>query len=178
MDGRLTAMEAAGGLGVSSFPGHVLGMPHDDSKLCTRLFGPLDKHHMMAPLYVQLNKTRPWSPAAPRSSESSWTAGTVGPRFSLAGSRHLLCLRLRTGDIQQLCPHCPPGLRCSTHSSSLLFLSPASSANEIICRAGRSGLRRSVGEGGFPQTLKEWKNVCHTEQRREPPAGAVHHRVA
>ena len=54
-------MEAAGGLGVSSFPGHVLGMPHDDSKLCTRLFGPLDKHHMMAPLYVQLNKTRPWS---------------------------------------------------------------------------------------------------------------------
>ena len=57
-------MEAAGGLGVSSFPGHVLGMPHDDSKLCTRLFGPLDKHHMMAPLYVQLNKTRPWSPCS------------------------------------------------------------------------------------------------------------------
>ncbi|KAI4529958.1 hypothetical protein MG293_019814 [Ovis ammon polii] len=44
--------------------GHVLGMPHDDSKLCTRLFGPLDKHHMMAPLYVQLNKTRPWSPCS------------------------------------------------------------------------------------------------------------------
>ena len=64
MDGRLTAMEAAGGLGVSSSPGHVLGMPHDDSKLCTRLFGPLDKHHMMAPLYVQLNKTRPWSPCS------------------------------------------------------------------------------------------------------------------
>ena len=57
-------MEAAGGLGVSSSPGHVLGMPHDDSKLCTRLFGPLDKHHMMAPLYVQLNKTRPWSPCS------------------------------------------------------------------------------------------------------------------
>ena len=64
MDGRLTAMEAAGGLGVSSFPGHVLGMPHDDSNLCTRLFGPLEKHHMMAPLYVQLNKTRPWSPCS------------------------------------------------------------------------------------------------------------------
>ncbi|XP_069421750.1 A disintegrin and metalloproteinase with thrombospondin motifs 8 isoform X1 [Ovis canadensis] len=44
--------------------GHVLGMPHDDSKLCTWLFGPLDKHHMMAPLYVQLNKTRPWSPCS------------------------------------------------------------------------------------------------------------------
>lgn len=60
----LTAVEVAGGLGVSSSAGHVLGMPHDDSKLCTRLFGPLDKHHMMAPLYVQLNKTRPWSPCS------------------------------------------------------------------------------------------------------------------
>ncbi|CAK6440348.1 unnamed protein product [Pipistrellus nathusii] len=44
--------------------GHVLGMPHDDSKPCVRLFGPMGKHHMMAPLFVHLNKTLPWSPCS------------------------------------------------------------------------------------------------------------------
>lgn len=44
--------------------GHVLSMPHDDSKPCARLFGPMDKHHMMAPLFVHLNKTLPWSPCS------------------------------------------------------------------------------------------------------------------
>ncbi|XP_004714272.2 A disintegrin and metalloproteinase with thrombospondin motifs 8 isoform X1 [Echinops telfairi] len=44
--------------------GHVLSMPHDDSKPCERLFGPMDKHHMMAPLFVYLNKTLPWSPCS------------------------------------------------------------------------------------------------------------------
>ncbi|XP_004593334.2 A disintegrin and metalloproteinase with thrombospondin motifs 8 [Ochotona princeps] len=44
--------------------GHVLSMPHDDSKPCTRLFGPMGKHHMMAPLFVHLNKTLPWSPCS------------------------------------------------------------------------------------------------------------------
>lgn len=45
-------------------PGHVLSMPHDDSKTCARLFGPMGKHHMMAPLFVHLNKTLPWSPCS------------------------------------------------------------------------------------------------------------------
>ncbi|XP_020008131.2 A disintegrin and metalloproteinase with thrombospondin motifs 8 [Castor canadensis] len=44
--------------------GHVLSMPHDDSKPCVRLFGPMSKHHMMAPLFVHLNKTLPWSPCS------------------------------------------------------------------------------------------------------------------
>uniref|UniRef100_A0A7M4DZI5 ADAM metallopeptidase with thrombospondin type 1 motif 8 n=1 Tax=Crocodylus porosus TaxID=8502 RepID=A0A7M4DZI5_CROPO len=44
--------------------GHVFSMPHDDSKTCERLFGPLGKHHMMAPLFVHLNKTLPWSPCS------------------------------------------------------------------------------------------------------------------
>ncbi|KAG8523191.1 A disintegrin and metalloproteinase with thrombospondin motifs 8 [Galemys pyrenaicus] len=44
--------------------GHVLSMPHDDSKPCSRLFGPMGKHHMMAPLFVHLNKTLPWSPCS------------------------------------------------------------------------------------------------------------------
>ncbi|NWI16957.1 ATS8 metalloproteinase, partial [Crypturellus soui] len=41
--------------------GHVLSMPHDDSKTCERLFGPQGQHHVMAPLFVQLNRTQPWS---------------------------------------------------------------------------------------------------------------------
>lgn len=49
---------------LSPSPGHVLSMPHDDSKPCTRLFGPLGKHHMMAPLFIHLNKTLPWSPCS------------------------------------------------------------------------------------------------------------------
>nr|XP_033773405.1 A disintegrin and metalloproteinase with thrombospondin motifs 8 [Geotrypetes seraphini] len=44
--------------------GHVLSMPHDDSKICERLFGHLGKHHMMAPLFIQLNKSLPWSPCS------------------------------------------------------------------------------------------------------------------
>ncbi|KAM5185809.1 A disintegrin and metalloproteinase with thrombospondin motifs 8 [Callospermophilus lateralis] len=44
--------------------GHVLSMPHDDSKTCARMFGPMGKHHMMAPLFVHLNKTLPWSPCS------------------------------------------------------------------------------------------------------------------
>ncbi|KAM5245947.1 A disintegrin and metalloproteinase with thrombospondin motifs 8 [Ctenodactylus gundi] len=44
--------------------GHVLSMPHDDSKPCMRLFGPMDKHHMMAPFFIHLNKTLPWSPCS------------------------------------------------------------------------------------------------------------------
>ncbi|NXD11044.1 ATS8 metalloproteinase, partial [Nothocercus nigrocapillus] len=44
--------------------GHVLSMPHDDSKTCERLFGPLGQQHVMAPLFVQLNRTQPWSPCS------------------------------------------------------------------------------------------------------------------
>lgn len=44
--------------------GHVLSMPHDDSKTCERLFGDLGGHHLMAPLFVSLNKTAPWSPCS------------------------------------------------------------------------------------------------------------------
>uniref|UniRef100_A0A8C8SZG2 ADAM metallopeptidase with thrombospondin type 1 motif 8 n=1 Tax=Pelusios castaneus TaxID=367368 RepID=A0A8C8SZG2_9SAUR len=44
--------------------GHVLSMPHDDSKTCERLFGPLGKHYMMAPLFIHLNKNLPWSPCS------------------------------------------------------------------------------------------------------------------
>ncbi|KAJ1175047.1 hypothetical protein NDU88_000338 [Pleurodeles waltl] len=41
--------------------GHVMSMPHDDSKTCERLYGDLGKHHMMAPTFIRLNKTLPWS---------------------------------------------------------------------------------------------------------------------
>ncbi|KAG5836901.1 hypothetical protein ANANG_G00233590 [Anguilla anguilla] len=44
--------------------GHVLSMPHDDSKNCEQLFGDLGQHHMMAPLFIHLNKTQPWSPCS------------------------------------------------------------------------------------------------------------------
>ncbi|XP_054453205.1 A disintegrin and metalloproteinase with thrombospondin motifs 8-like [Anoplopoma fimbria] len=44
--------------------GHVLSMPHDDSKTCERLFGDLGGHYLMAPLFVSLNKTAPWSPCS------------------------------------------------------------------------------------------------------------------
>ncbi|XP_024113751.1 A disintegrin and metalloproteinase with thrombospondin motifs 8 [Oryzias melastigma] len=44
--------------------GHVLSMPHDDSKPCERLFGDLGGHYLMAPLFVSLNKSAPWSPCS------------------------------------------------------------------------------------------------------------------
>ncbi|XP_047248138.1 A disintegrin and metalloproteinase with thrombospondin motifs 8-like isoform X2 [Girardinichthys multiradiatus] len=44
--------------------GHVLSMPHDDSKTCEKLFGDLGGHYLMAPLFVSLNKSAPWSPCS------------------------------------------------------------------------------------------------------------------
>ncbi|XP_072310345.1 A disintegrin and metalloproteinase with thrombospondin motifs 8-like isoform X2 [Eucyclogobius newberryi] len=44
--------------------GHVLSMPHDDSKTCEKLFGDLGGHHLMAPLFVSLNRSSPWSPCS------------------------------------------------------------------------------------------------------------------
>ncbi|KAK1787800.1 hypothetical protein P4O66_016285 [Electrophorus voltai] len=49
---------------VSHELGHVLSMPHDDSRNCEKLFGHIDGHHIMAPLFVHLNKTLPWSPCS------------------------------------------------------------------------------------------------------------------
>ncbi|XP_061781929.1 A disintegrin and metalloproteinase with thrombospondin motifs 8-like isoform X2 [Nerophis lumbriciformis] len=46
--------------------GHVLSMPHDDSKTCERLFGDLGGHYLMAPLFLSLNKNMPWSPCSAR----------------------------------------------------------------------------------------------------------------
>ncbi|XP_058490531.1 A disintegrin and metalloproteinase with thrombospondin motifs 8-like [Solea solea] len=44
--------------------GHVLSMSHDDSKNCKRQFGELGGHYLMAPLFVSLNMTAPWSPCS------------------------------------------------------------------------------------------------------------------
>ncbi|XP_076867970.1 A disintegrin and metalloproteinase with thrombospondin motifs 8 [Brachyhypopomus gauderio] len=49
---------------VSHELGHVLSMPHDDSRNCEKIFGHIDGHHIMAPLFVHLNKTLPWSPCS------------------------------------------------------------------------------------------------------------------
>ncbi|KAM4652064.1 A disintegrin and metalloproteinase with thrombospondin motifs 8 [Discoglossus pictus] len=44
--------------------GHVLSIPHDNSKNCERSFGEQGQHHLMAPLFLQLNKSVPWSPCS------------------------------------------------------------------------------------------------------------------
>ncbi|KAK0144136.1 A disintegrin and metalloproteinase with thrombospondin motifs 8 [Merluccius polli] len=57
-DGLQAAFTAAHELG------HVLSMPHDDSKTCERLFGDLGGHHLMAPVIVNLSRSAPWSPCS------------------------------------------------------------------------------------------------------------------
>ncbi|XP_053547479.1 A disintegrin and metalloproteinase with thrombospondin motifs 8 [Bombina bombina] len=44
--------------------GHVLSIPHDNSKNCEKLFGEQGENHLMADLFVQLNKSVPWSPCS------------------------------------------------------------------------------------------------------------------
>ncbi|XP_072094645.1 A disintegrin and metalloproteinase with thrombospondin motifs 8-like [Mobula birostris] len=44
--------------------GHELNMPHDDSKACDKLFGQMKLNHVMAPLFIRLNNTLPWSPCS------------------------------------------------------------------------------------------------------------------
>ncbi|XP_063799701.1 A disintegrin and metalloproteinase with thrombospondin motifs 8 [Pseudophryne corroboree] len=43
---------------------HVLSIPHDNSNNCKKVFGELNKNHLMAPLFLQLNKSTPWSPCS------------------------------------------------------------------------------------------------------------------
>nr|DBA16646.1 TPA: hypothetical protein GDO54_004020 [Pyxicephalus adspersus] len=43
---------------------HVLSIPHDNSNNCRKIFGDLNRHHLMAPLLLQLNKSMPWSPCS------------------------------------------------------------------------------------------------------------------
>ncbi|XP_069751020.1 A disintegrin and metalloproteinase with thrombospondin motifs 8-like [Narcine bancroftii] len=43
--------------------GHELSMPHDDSKACD-LFDQTEENHVMAPLFIRLNSTLPWSPCS------------------------------------------------------------------------------------------------------------------
>ncbi|XP_076832008.1 A disintegrin and metalloproteinase with thrombospondin motifs 8 [Brachyhypopomus gauderio] len=44
--------------------GHVLSMPHDDSKNCNRHVGHGHQHHIMAPVFAGFNKSSPWSPCS------------------------------------------------------------------------------------------------------------------
>ncbi|KAL7831671.1 hypothetical protein AOLI_G00292190 [Acnodon oligacanthus] len=44
--------------------GHVLSMPHDDSKNCERHFGHVAQHHVMASVFNGFSKMSPWSPCS------------------------------------------------------------------------------------------------------------------
>ncbi|KAL6470950.1 hypothetical protein MHYP_G00196000 [Metynnis hypsauchen] len=44
--------------------GHVLSMPHDDSKNCERHFGHVAQHHIMASVFNGFSKMSPWSPCS------------------------------------------------------------------------------------------------------------------
>ncbi|CAH2320471.1 A disintegrin and metallo ase with thrombospondin motifs 8 [Pelobates cultripes] len=41
---------------------HVLSIPHDNSKNCEKFLGGLGKNYLMAPKFLQFNKSMPWSP--------------------------------------------------------------------------------------------------------------------
>lgn len=130
-------------------------MPHDDSKPCARIFGPMGKHHMMAPLFVHLNKTLPWSPCSAMyltelldgghgrhpssfSLASCWRLGAARPASS-DHCGHLCCLwlssitmhhhHLGSEEISEMCPS--PNLPCHgflPFPQSMLFLAPSSSS--------------------------------------------------
>lgn len=66
-------------------------MPHDDSKTCERLFGPLGKHHMMAPLFIHLNKSQPWSPCSAMYLTEFLDGGHGKARFNTQDNLFLNC---------------------------------------------------------------------------------------
>ncbi|KAM9297035.1 A disintegrin and metalloproteinase with thrombospondin motifs 8 [Gastrophryne carolinensis] len=43
---------------------HVLSIPHDNSNNCKKVFGEGTGHHLMVPLFLQLNRSAPWSPCS------------------------------------------------------------------------------------------------------------------
>lgn len=75
-------------------------MPHDDSKTCERLFGPLGKHHMMAPLFIHLNKTQPWSPCSAMYLTEFLDGGHGKAQFSCLVTQNNLCLNC-SGSLQR-----------------------------------------------------------------------------
>lgn len=60
-------------------------MPHDDSKTCEGLFGPLGGRHLMAPVLLGLNRTAPWSPCSALYVTEFFDNGHGGKRL---GGRH------------------------------------------------------------------------------------------
>lgn len=46
---------------LTSTPGHVFNMPHDNVKACEEVFGRLKTNHMMSPTLIQIDRANPWS---------------------------------------------------------------------------------------------------------------------
>ena len=80
--------------------GHVLSMPHDDSKTCEKLFGDLGGHHLMAPLFVSLNKTAPWSPCSALYITEFFDNGHGSKNYRLS-TQHVKNYTLRKSGIAQ-----------------------------------------------------------------------------
>lgn len=82
--------------------GHVLSMPHDDSKTCEKLFGNLGEHYLMAPVFVSLNKTAPWSPCSARHITEFFDNGH-GRKYFRLSPQSVENYTLSKSDTEQLC---------------------------------------------------------------------------
>ncbi|XP_075695216.1 A disintegrin and metalloproteinase with thrombospondin motifs 8 [Rhinoderma darwinii] len=143
---------------------HVLSIPHDNSNNCRKVFGDLDLHHLMAPLFLQLNQSMPWSPCSARHLTEFFDSGHGDCLLDAPGTALDLPLELpgtsSRYDLDNQCcqvfgkefSHCPntreedvcsqlwckvqTELLCHTKNGSLPWADGTSCGEQHVCRDG------------------------------------------
>ncbi|CAL8336148.1 unnamed protein product [Boreogadus saida] len=172
--------------------GHVLSMPHDDSKTCERLFGALGGQHLMAPVILNLSRTAPWSPCsalyvteffdnghgeclldAPETA-MPLPRGLPGRTFSLDrqcqqifGEEFLRCPNTSDSEpCSQLWCHEEGGHHCTTKNGSLPWADGTACPNGTclhgMCRATQEVLQPRVVVDGGWGLWGSWRECSRT----------------
>uniref|UniRef100_A0A8C5TFT8 A disintegrin and metalloproteinase with thrombospondin motifs 1 n=1 Tax=Malurus cyaneus samueli TaxID=2593467 RepID=A0A8C5TFT8_9PASS len=149
--------------------GHVLSMPHDDSKNCERLFGPLGQHHVMAPLFIHLNKSQPWSPCSAMYLTEFLDGGHGDCLLDLPGRTALYsldqqCQQIFGKDFQ----HCPN----TTEEDICAQLWCRTGSGEPLCHTKNGSLPWADGTPCKAEGLC-WDGRC-VQQEALKPQPAVH----
>ncbi|KAG9482143.1 A disintegrin and metalloproteinase with thrombospondin motifs 8 [Eleutherodactylus coqui] len=149
---------------------HVLSIPHDNSSNCRKMFGELDKHHLMAPLFLQLNKSMPWSPCSAmhlteffESGHGSCLLDKPGNSFDLplelpgALARYSLDNQCRQVFGKEF-SHCP-----NTRQEDICSQLWCKLQDELLCHTKNGSLPWADGTQCGEQQVC-WNGVCQAEE--------------
>ncbi|XP_044137668.1 A disintegrin and metalloproteinase with thrombospondin motifs 8 [Bufo gargarizans] len=149
---------------------HVLSIPHDNSNNCRKVFGDLDKHHLMAPLFLQLNKSMPWSPCSAMHLTEFFDSGHGNCLLDAPGTSIDLPLELpgtsARYDLDNQCrqvfgeqySHCP-----NTRQEDICSQLWCKVQDELVCHTKNGSLPWADGTSCGKQHVC-WDGVCQEEE--------------